>query len=151
MSVAEQDRPAGRHGSEHGDATHRQRQPGNDSGLGGQDYDPARHGRVQVSPRDHDMGGDVLQLAHQMAGHQHDAALPGKVGQELSEPHDARRIEAKAGDMPGHRVPLGLASRLAARYWDLDDPTRAADLAGILAEDQVRLVLHPETVNRYAY
>jgi Pyridoxamine 5'-phosphate oxidase len=45
----------------------------------------------------------------------------------------------------------GLASRLAARYWDLDDPTRAADLAGILAEDQVRLVLHPETVNRYAY
>ncbi|MET9471157.1 hypothetical protein [Streptomyces sp. NPDC002922] len=43
-----------------------------------------------------------------------------------------------------------LASRLAARYWDLDDPTRAADLAGILAEDQVRLVLHPETVNRYA-
>ncbi|PRY37468.1 pyridoxamine 5'-phosphate oxidase family protein [Umezawaea tangerina] len=44
-----------------------------------------------------------------------------------------------------------LASRLAARYWDLDDPTRAADLAGILAEEQVRLVLHPETVSRYAY
>lgn len=44
-----------------------------------------------------------------------------------------------------------LASRLAARYWDLADPTRAADLAGILAEDQVRLVIHPETVNRYAY
>ncbi|MET7313296.1 hypothetical protein ABZS68_41505 [Streptomyces sp. NPDC005571] len=44
-----------------------------------------------------------------------------------------------------------LASRLVARYWDLDDPNRAADLAGILAEDQVRLVLHPETVNRYAY
>jgi len=44
-----------------------------------------------------------------------------------------------------------LASRLAARYWDLDDPARAADLAGILAVDQVRLVLHPETVRRYAY
>lgn len=44
-----------------------------------------------------------------------------------------------------------LAARLAARYWDLDDPARAADLAGILAEDQVRLVIHPETVNRYAY
>ncbi|VTR75384.1 pyridoxamine 5'-phosphate oxidase family protein [Cellulomonas hominis] len=44
-----------------------------------------------------------------------------------------------------------LASRLAARYWDLDDPARAADLAGILAEDQVRLVIHPESVRRYAY
>jgi len=44
-----------------------------------------------------------------------------------------------------------LAARLAARYWDLDDPTRAADLAGILAEDQVRLVIHPETVSRYPY
>jgi len=44
-----------------------------------------------------------------------------------------------------------LAARLAARYWDLDDPARAADLAGILATDQVRLVLHPETVHRYAY
>jgi pyridoxamine 5'-phosphate oxidase-like protein len=44
-----------------------------------------------------------------------------------------------------------LAARLAGRYWDLDDPTRAADLAGILAEDQVRLVIHPETVSRYAY
>ena len=44
-----------------------------------------------------------------------------------------------------------LASRLAARYWDLDDPTRAADLAGILAEEQVRIVIHPESVRRYAY
>lgn len=44
-----------------------------------------------------------------------------------------------------------LASRLAARYWDLGNPTRAADLAGILAEDQVRLVIHPEKVNRFAY
>lgn len=44
-----------------------------------------------------------------------------------------------------------LATRLAARYWDLDDPTRADDLAGILATDQVRLVIHPETVSRYLY
>jgi hypothetical protein len=44
-----------------------------------------------------------------------------------------------------------LSSRLAARYWDLTDPTRAADLAGILAIEQVRIVIHPETVHRYAY
>jgi len=44
-----------------------------------------------------------------------------------------------------------LAARLAARYWDLTDPVRARDLAGILAEDQVRLVLHPVDVSRYAY
>ena len=44
-----------------------------------------------------------------------------------------------------------LASRLAARYWDLDDQVRADDLAAILAADQVRVVLHPEAVHRYAY
>ncbi|MFJ9778694.1 pyridoxamine 5'-phosphate oxidase family protein [Amycolatopsis sp. NPDC101161] len=44
-----------------------------------------------------------------------------------------------------------LASRLAARYWDLDDPERAADLEGILAVDQLRLVIHPEKVRRYTY
>jgi general stress protein 26 len=44
-----------------------------------------------------------------------------------------------------------LARRLAARYWDLDDPVRAADLAGILAEDQVRVVLHPEEVRRVTF
>jgi general stress protein 26 len=44
-----------------------------------------------------------------------------------------------------------LSSRLAARYWDLDDPTRADDLAAILAGDQVRVVLHPEVVRRFAY
>lgn len=42
-----------------------------------------------------------------------------------------------------------LCARLAARYWDLDDPARAADLAGMLAEEWVRLVIHPETVRRY--
>jgi nitroimidazol reductase NimA-like FMN-containing flavoprotein (pyridoxamine 5'-phosphate oxidase superfamily) len=44
-----------------------------------------------------------------------------------------------------------LCARLAARYWDLDDPARADDLAGILAADWVRLVIHPETVSRYRY
>ncbi|GAA2323465.1 pyridoxamine 5'-phosphate oxidase family protein [Streptomyces violaceusniger] len=44
-----------------------------------------------------------------------------------------------------------LCTRLAARYWDLDDPVRADDLAGILATKQVRLVIHPETVRRYTY
>ena len=44
-----------------------------------------------------------------------------------------------------------LAARLAARYWDLDDPARADDLAAILAEEQVRLVIHPDTVSRYVY
>lgn len=42
-----------------------------------------------------------------------------------------------------------LVARLAARYWNLDDPARAEDLAGILAEDWVRFVIHPETVRRY--
>lgn len=44
-----------------------------------------------------------------------------------------------------------LCSRLAARYWDLDDPARAADLAAMLAEDQVRVVLQPDDVRRTAY
>jgi general stress protein 26 len=44
-----------------------------------------------------------------------------------------------------------LCTRLAARYWDLDDPTRADDLAEILATEQVRLVIHPETVSRFRY
>ncbi|MER5932414.1 pyridoxamine 5'-phosphate oxidase family protein [Streptomyces sp. NPDC002054] len=44
-----------------------------------------------------------------------------------------------------------LAARLAARYWNLDGPARTNDLAGILAADWVRLVIHPETVSRYMY
>ena len=43
-----------------------------------------------------------------------------------------------------------LVSRLAARYWDLDDPVRAADLAEMLSGDWVRVILHPEAVRRYA-
>jgi hypothetical protein len=42
-----------------------------------------------------------------------------------------------------------LASRLAARYWDLDDPVRADELAAMLAADHVRVVLHRETVRRF--
>jgi hypothetical protein len=44
-----------------------------------------------------------------------------------------------------------LAARLAARYWDLDDPVRAADLAALLDEDYVRVVLHPESVRRLSF
>ncbi|HET6703717.1 pyridoxamine 5'-phosphate oxidase family protein [Amycolatopsis sp.] len=44
-----------------------------------------------------------------------------------------------------------LAERLMARYWDLDDPARAADAKGIRDMEQIRLVLHPETVRRYVY
>ncbi|MGP3934677.1 pyridoxamine 5'-phosphate oxidase family protein [Nonomuraea sp. KM88] len=42
-----------------------------------------------------------------------------------------------------------LCSRLAARYWDLDDQTRADDLATMLAGDLIRIVIRPETVHRY--
>jgi Pyridoxamine 5'-phosphate oxidase len=43
-----------------------------------------------------------------------------------------------------------LVARLATRYWDLDgNPARAGDLAGMLAADWVRLVIHPEVVSRY--
>jgi hypothetical protein len=42
-----------------------------------------------------------------------------------------------------------LCVRLAARYWDLDDPIRAKDLEEMLAEQWVRLVIHPEDVSRY--
>lgn len=44
-----------------------------------------------------------------------------------------------------------LATRLADRYWDLSDPVRAADLAAMLADEQVRLVIHPETVRRFQH
>ena len=44
-----------------------------------------------------------------------------------------------------------LCSRLAARYWDLGDPVRAAYLATMLSSELVRVVLHPEDVRRFAY
>lgn len=43
-----------------------------------------------------------------------------------------------------------LIERLAARYWDLSDPVRADDLAGMLREEWVRIVIHPGAVRRYA-
>lgn len=43
----------------------------------------------------------------------------------------------------------GLCRRLAARYWGPDDPARAGDLAVLLATDQIRVVIHPQTVHRY--
>jgi nitroimidazol reductase NimA-like FMN-containing flavoprotein (pyridoxamine 5'-phosphate oxidase superfamily) len=42
-----------------------------------------------------------------------------------------------------------LCSRLAGRYWDLDDRARADELAAMLATDLIRIVIHPETVHRY--
>ncbi|BBG03509.1 MULTISPECIES: pyridoxamine 5'-phosphate oxidase family protein [Pseudonocardia] len=42
-----------------------------------------------------------------------------------------------------------LVTRLAGRYWDLDD--RADDLTAMLAEDNVRVQLHPEKVWRFAF
>ncbi|MCV7061998.1 pyridoxamine 5'-phosphate oxidase family protein [Mycolicibacterium vaccae] len=43
-----------------------------------------------------------------------------------------------------------LARRLAARYWDLDDPARAADLEAMLADEYLRVVLRPQRVSRVA-
>ncbi|GAB2676781.1 pyridoxamine 5'-phosphate oxidase family protein [Saccharopolyspora gloriosae] len=43
-----------------------------------------------------------------------------------------------------------LCARLGARYWDLDDPARAEELAGMLDEEWVRLVIHPDAVRRFA-
>lgn len=43
-----------------------------------------------------------------------------------------------------------LASRMAARYWDLSDGSRSADLAAMRSGDFLRLVIHPEKVSRYA-
>jgi nitroimidazol reductase NimA-like FMN-containing flavoprotein (pyridoxamine 5'-phosphate oxidase superfamily) len=44
-----------------------------------------------------------------------------------------------------------LAARLAARYWDLDDPVRAADRDALLSDEYVRIVIHPETVRRLSF
>ena len=42
-----------------------------------------------------------------------------------------------------------LLARLFARYWDVEAPARTDELAGMLAADWVRIVIHPETVRRY--
>jgi len=44
-----------------------------------------------------------------------------------------------------------LLERLAARYWDLRDPARAAELAEMRTVQWLRVVLHPESVRRVAY
>jgi general stress protein 26 len=44
-----------------------------------------------------------------------------------------------------------LAARLADRYWDLDDPSRAQDLAEILADEWVRIVIRPEKIRRLSF
>ena len=44
-----------------------------------------------------------------------------------------------------------LVARLAARYWDLEDPRRVAERDALLADEQVRVVIHPEKVVRYTY
>ncbi|MEU6129264.1 pyridoxamine 5'-phosphate oxidase family protein [Saccharopolyspora sp. NPDC047091] len=44
-----------------------------------------------------------------------------------------------------------LARRLAARYWDLTDPTRIADLDAMLAAGVLRCTLHPEKTHRFTY
>jgi pyridoxine/pyridoxamine 5'-phosphate oxidase len=42
-----------------------------------------------------------------------------------------------------------LADRLARRYWDLDDPARAAELRDLMQLDLVRIVIRPERISRY--
>ena len=42
-----------------------------------------------------------------------------------------------------------LAERLAQRYWNLDDPDRAAELRDLLQLDLVRIVIRPERISRY--
>ena len=44
-----------------------------------------------------------------------------------------------------------LARRLAARYWDLTDPVRIADLDAMLAAGVLRFALHPEQTHRFTY
>lgn len=43
-----------------------------------------------------------------------------------------------------------LAARLAKRYWDLSDPALAAAAAQMQVDEQVRLILRPERVRRFA-
>ncbi|WP_394620045.1 pyridoxamine 5'-phosphate oxidase family protein [Lentzea sp. JNUCC 0626] len=53
------------------------------------------------------------------------------------------------------RVTLGedgasdLVARLFARYWGAEAPSRADELAGMLALEWVRIDLHPEKVRRF--
>jgi general stress protein 26 len=42
-----------------------------------------------------------------------------------------------------------LADRLARRYWDLDDPEKAAELEELMQLEFVRIVIRPERISRY--
>ena len=42
-----------------------------------------------------------------------------------------------------------LATRLGARYWDLDDQEKAAALTSMVEAELVRIVIRPERVSRY--
>ena len=97
-------RSAGRGGDQLGDA-----------GVGD---DPAAADHDQVV-------GGVLQLAHQVAGHQHRAALGGQRAQEAAHPHDALGVQAVerlvqhqhrrvAEHRRGDAEPLAHAERVAA-------------------------------------
>jgi Pyridoxamine 5'-phosphate oxidase len=73
----------------------------------------------------------------------------------------ASLVAANAVDEPEHWISIAgrasvevdggreLAARLGPRYWDLDDPEKAAELEGILAADLVRIVIRPERISRY--
>lgn len=43
-----------------------------------------------------------------------------------------------------------LLSRLAARYWDLDDKSRADELNKMLADKWLLITIEPETVSRFS-
>lgn len=84
-----------------------------------------------------------------------------KVRRLRRDPRASLVVAAPAGE-PEHWVAVSgpvtittedakeLAARLAARYWDLSDPTLAAAAEQMQADDQVRLILHPEQVRRFA-
>ncbi|MGF0315946.1 pyridoxamine 5'-phosphate oxidase family protein [Nocardia fluminea] len=83
-----------------------------------------------------------------------------KVSRLRSDPRASIVVAAPVGErerwvsVAGHTTvsPDGahdLLSRLAARYWDLDDEGRAGDLAEMLAGDWLRIIIEPETVRRY--
>lgn len=83
-----------------------------------------------------------------------------KVSRLRSDPRASIVVTAPVGErerwvsVTGHTTmsPDGahdLLSRLAARYWDLDDEGRADDLTKMLADDWLRVVIVPETVSRY--
>lgn len=83
-----------------------------------------------------------------------------KVSRLRSDPRASIVVSAPVGErerwvsVAGHTTisPDGahdLLSRLAARYWDLDDERRADDLTEMQAADWLRITIEPEAVSRY--